>query len=157
MSLMYQVWIVQLGFLIGFIWLVLLSFLFFKERNFLKKLFPDQSTRDIRQKFRQLIEIVEEFDKRGNSFEKSLNSFKREGQKHFQKVVVSRYNPYNDTGGDQSFTAIFLDGKFNGLILTSLHSRAGTRIYAKVVIGGKSDLDLSKEEKQVLQKAMNEA
>src|SRR5689334_2547632 len=151
---MYQGWIVELGLLVGFIWLALLTLFFIRERNFLKKLFPDQSTRDIRQKFKQLIEIVEEFDKRGVSLEKSLQSVKREGLTHFRKVVVSRYNPYNDTGGDQSFTAVFLDGKLNGLILTSLHSRAGTRIYAKVISGGKSDLDLSKEESEILQKAV---
>jgi len=69
-------------------------------------------------------------------------------------VIYKKYNPYNDTGGDQSFSLVLLDGKLNGTILTSLHSRSGTRIYAKVIKKGESELDLSKEEKEVLKKAI---
>ncbi len=136
------------------IWLAILSYFFWRERSYLRQLFPKSDARDIRNKFKELIELINEFDKRGTQVEKHLREVQKDGLYHIQKVAVLRYNPYNDTGGDQSFSLILLDGKLNGTILTSLHSRAGTRIYAKIINKGVSQLDLSKEEKEVLKKAI---
>lgn len=76
---------------------------------------------------------------------------KDEGKAHLQKLTLMRYNPFSDTGGDQSFILGILDGKDNGLVITSLHSRENTRIYVKKVIAGKgAEHPLSDEEKKVL-------
>jgi hypothetical protein len=53
-----------------------------------------------------------------------------------QKVGILRFNPFADTGGDQSFVLAILDGTDNGVVLTSLHSRDATRWYAKNVKDG---------------------
>ncbi len=137
------------------IWLAILSYFFWRERSYLRQLFPKSDARDIRNKFKELIELINEFDKRGTQVEKHLREVQKDGLYHIQKVAVLRYNPYNDTGGDQSFTAAMLDGSLNGLILTSLHSRSGTRIYIKSISKGKSDLDLSKEEGKVLKEVLD--
>lgn len=66
---------------------------------------------------------------------------------HFQKLGIVRFNPFADTGGAQSFTLAFLDGKNSGFVMTSLYARTGNRWYIKQVISGKSDgVQLSKEE-----------
>ena len=65
-----------------------------------------------------------------------------------------RYNPFAETGGDQSFCLSLLDGNNNGLVISSLHSRENTRIYAKPVKKGKAaNYDLSTEEKEAVKKA----
>ncbi|MDD3887854.1 MAG: DUF4446 family protein [Patescibacteria group bacterium] len=69
------------------------------------------------------------------------------------KVGIVRFNPFNDTGGDQSFALALLDANDNGVIISSLHSRAGTRMFAKPIKGGKSEYNLSDEEKQAIEKA----
>jgi hypothetical protein len=75
---------------------------------------------------------------------------------HFQKIGFLRYNPFSDTGGDQSFCLCVLNQHNTGFLLTSLHSREQTRIYAKSIIEGKSiQAELSKEESEVLQKALS--
>lgn len=74
---------------------------------------------------------------------------------HIQKVSVLRYNPFGDTGGDQSFAIALLDAKNSGVIISSLHGRDRTRIYAKpITAGDATPYELSSEEKNVLEEAM---
>jgi hypothetical protein len=42
----------------------------------------------------------------------------------------------------------------NGFVLSSLHTRTGTRVYAKAVTDGRSDGALSEEEAEALRLAM---
>jgi len=73
------------------------------------------------------------------------------------KVKLTRFNPFNDVGGNQSFIICILDENNSGCIVTSLHNKENTRLYAKEINNGKpSDKNtLSKEEKDCLQKAIN--
>lgn len=72
-----------------------------------------------------------------------------------QKVALLRYNPYGDTGGDMSFSVALLNGLGSGVVLTSLHSRSGTRVFAKEVEAGKQGRhEFSKEEQEVVKKAL---
>lgn len=68
-----------------------------------------------------------------------------------QKTGFKRYNPFSETGGDQSFTFCLLDRDNNGVVLSSLYSRDGTRVYGKKIENGKSVQALSDEEKEVLE------
>ena len=70
-----------------------------------------------------------------------------------QKISIVRFNPFADTGGDQSFSLAVLDAHGSGYILTSIHGRQGTRMYVKPIDFGKSKHQLSEEEQQVLQQA----
>ncbi len=72
----------------------------------------------------------------------------------FQKVGLVRFNPFEDTGGNQSFALALLDDHGDGFIVSSLHARAGTRIYAKAIAQGKCDTALSGEEAEALKVAL---
>jgi hypothetical protein len=140
--------------LICLVWLGVLTYFFWKERAYLRLLFPQDESRDIRAKLREVVEAVKSFKQENNLIAQKLDDLTTDGLKHIQRVEIVRYNPYNDTGGDQSFSVVLIDGKLNGLLITSLHSRSGTRIYTKIIKSGKSDLELSKEEKDLLIKAV---
>lgn len=71
-----------------------------------------------------------------------------------QKIGFKRYNPFSETGGDQSFTLVLLDQNLNGVIISSLYLREGVRVYGKRVEGGKSKQQLSEEEKGVLEQTI---
>lgn len=152
--------IVGLGIII---WLGILSYLFWKEKKFLNKLFPKSQSREdakqasllIKEQFDNLLEEVEEVKRKNQVIVKQFRELAKEGLGYIQKIAVFRYNPYGDTGGDQSFSIALLDGKDNGFVLTSLHSRSATRVYIKEIKDSKASLELSKEEKQVLQKVLN--
>ena len=55
----------------------------------------------------------------------------------FQRVGLVRYNPFEETGGNQSFALALLDAAGDGWVLSSLHARSGTRVYAKAIKGGR--------------------
>lgn len=77
-------------------------------------------------------------------------------QKTFQKIGVVRFNPFNDMGGNQSFVIALLDKQNNGFVISSLFIKEGNRVYAKPIKGGVSDYSLSKEEKEAVEKAINQ-
>ncbi len=79
----------------------------------------------------------------------------RELQGAFGRVGLVRFNPFEgDTGGNQSFALALLDGRGDGFVISSLHARAITRMYAKTVVGGSSDAALSDEESAALRQAL---
>lgn len=142
---MYSVWLILGGGAI-FVWLGVLTYFAWKERNFLKSLFPKSGERDIRKKFTEVLSDVEEF--RGD-----LAKTKKDLER-LVRVGMVRYNPYGDTGGDQSFSIALLSEKGSGVVITSLHARSGTRVFAKPVHEGDSKHELSKEEQEAVAKAM---
>jgi hypothetical protein len=73
-----------------------------------------------------------------------------------QWMGVVRFNPFRNTGGDQSFAWALVDGYGNGVVLTSLHARENTRVYAKPVHRWESPYSLTEEEEQALQRARDQ-
>ncbi len=71
-----------------------------------------------------------------------------------QHVGIVRYNPFPDKGGDQSFVVAILDDHTDGVVLSGLHSRVDSRVYAKPVVGGQSTYTLTGEEKDAIARAM---
>ena len=67
-----------------------------------------------------------------------------------QHMGMVRYNPFGDTGGDQSFAVALVDGHGNGVVLSSLHGRNVTRVYAKPLQKCESTYSLTDEEKQAI-------
>ncbi len=99
----------------------------------------------------QLIEYLEAAKNSQKQIREILDKQAKEGEKHFQKIGMVRFNPFSDSGGDQSFSLSLLDGQDNGFVISSLHTRAETRIYLKTVLGGKGEgFELSKEEQQAI-------
>jgi hypothetical protein len=71
------------------------------------------------------------------------------------KIGITRFNPFDDVGGDQSFILTILDRSNSGAIITSLHNRDITRIYAKPIRNGLGEnITLSKEEKSAIVKTI---
>lgn len=137
------------------VWILALSSVVLRQGGFLKSLFPKSGARDIRKKFEEVVEVTSQFEKNILDIGKRLDLIEEDGLGHIQKVNLLRYNPYEDTGGDQSFTACFLDKSGTGFVITSLHTRAGTRVFAKPVVKGKGTKhQLSKEEHEVVAKVL---
>jgi len=96
-----------------------------------------------------LEELLKEFNLIKREFERILKEFEilKEKEKfNLQKVGVVRYNPFKEVGGNQSFSIALLDGKDDGVVITSLYLKEGNRVFAKPIRGGKSEFNLSKEE-----------
>lgn len=106
--------------------------------------------------FKDLIKISRNKEFSNNSKEiKNLwlevSNIKEVSKLNIQKVGLVKFNPFDETGGDHSFSLALLDGNKNGIIITSLHTRERTRLYLKDVNNGKVKLKLSNEEQKALQ------
>jgi hypothetical protein len=80
-------------------------------------------------------------------------ALEKTGRRALQRVGLVRYNPFEETGGNQSFALALLDADDHGFIITSLHARAGTRIYARALNAGRAEGPLSDEEAEALRLA----
>ncbi|QLG69696.1 MAG: hypothetical protein CH104c_0465 [Candidatus Woesebacteria bacterium] len=136
------------------IYLVVLSgvFLWFFLR--LNRLIKDNDKQGFIKIFEDLIKKEKENIKAVESLRQEVRKNSEEGLAHFQKLGLIRFNPFNETGGNNSFSLALLDGKNNGWVMTGLHTRERTRLYVKPIKNLKSEYELSDEEKKALEKAV---
>ena len=87
--------------------------------------------------------------------EPRVNVLESIGRIAIQKVGFMRFNPFEHTGGDQSFAVALLDGENHGVVISSLYTREGVRVYAKEIKSGVSKHSLSEEEQEVLRQAIS--
>jgi Na+-translocating ferredoxin:NAD+ oxidoreductase RnfG subunit len=133
------------------------AILFFKLKKTHKKIdeLLDQgkikSLKDVLLKQKERHEELEEQIKKAFL---QIRGLQNTAEKTIQKTGVVRFNPFNEMGGNQSFTIALLDEKDNGFVISSLFVKEGNRVYAKSVKGGKSDHLLSNEEQEAINKAI---
>ena len=71
-----------------------------------------------------------------------------------QRVSLLRYDAFDDVGGRLSFSCALLNERGDGVVVTSINGRQDTRVYAKPVIGGASEHNLSEEEEEAIRQAL---
>ena len=74
----------------------------------------------------------------------------------YQKQGIIKYDAFNEMGGKLSFAMALLDKNNNGFIINSIHSREGCYTYIKEIVKGESYILLGEEERQALEKAIDE-
>lgn len=129
------------------LWTGALTYLFFKLQASLR-------TIDVGGKKENIIEVLNEVLDKEKKIERSQIETNRkvegllfDSQFYIQKIGLVRFNPFNDTGGDQSFILSLIDEKNSGVVISGLHTRNGTRWYAKQVLDGKGvEHELSSDE-----------
>ena len=110
----------------------------------------------VKKKPENLKEVVEHLGSLERNFDKlfeELKKLKTEVNFAIQKVGIVRFNPFSEVGSDQSFSVAILDKNDNGIVMTSLYTREGNRVYAKPIKTGISEYLLSNEEKSAIEKA----
>ncbi len=142
-------------FAISGLWLLIITIILLRTLSHYNHLTADVSKKDLVSALNHLISVssqnTDDLKSLTAKFEKDCLADKS----HFQRLGFRRYNPFTDTGGDQSFSAAFLDDNGNGIMISSLHSRENTRLYAKKVEKGKVLTQaLSKEEQEVINEAL---
>jgi hypothetical protein len=85
--------------------------------------------------------------------DESLTRLYKDNRSNYQKVGFMRFNPFDDAGGNISFALALLNAEDDGIVISSLHGREGTRVYAKSVKAGESESQLTEEEKSAIKQA----
>jgi hypothetical protein len=68
--------------------------------------------------------------------------------------ALVRYDAYGEMSGRQSTTIALLDATTSGVVLSSIHHRDQSRLYAKQVHNGQGELELSPEEQEAIRLAL---
>ena len=68
--------------------------------------------------------------------------------------ALVRYDAYNEMSGRQSTSIALLDSRGSGIVISSIHHRDQARLYAKQVVGGRAELELSPEEEEAMRAAL---
>lgn len=73
----------------------------------------------------------------------------------FKYCSIVKYDANTYIAGNLSFSLCLLNENKTGFILTSLYTRDGSYVYARNIINGESDVQISKEEKEALELALS--
>ena len=92
-------------------------------------------------------DAAEQLDGRMNVAEQRLD-----GAVAYRALV--RYDAYGEMSGRQSTSIALLDATHSGVVLSSIHHRDQSRLYAKQVRNGHPELELSPEEDEAIRLAL---
>lgn len=86
--------------------------------------------------------------------EKRLINLEEKVPACLRNIEFISYNAFENMGNNMSFSIAALDDQKSGFIITGIYTRDHSYVYAKQITKGLPDKELSKEEKEVLVKAM---
>jgi hypothetical protein len=145
---------VSILFSIFFVWIAVISIWILKVKKLFREITQGVTKQDLKSILESILKNSEIENKKIQEILKKIDQIEKASTLHVQKIGLVRFNPFSDTGGDQSFVIALLDGRDNGMVVSSLHSRDVTRIYAKPIENAKArKYELSKEEQEAIKKA----
>jgi hypothetical protein len=80
----------------------------------------------------------------------SFNALEQTSHGFFDTVDIEHYDAFPGQAGKFSFSLLMLNRNGSGIILTSLTSAQGSKVYVKRIENGKNDTALSREEEELL-------
>lgn len=144
-----------------FVILLIVTILLWRKVNFVKRNYDAMightgvaNLEEIITELQRKISIIQ-----GDSSEHegSIQQMKSKLSEMKGNVSMQRYNAFNESGSDQSFSIAFVDDYLDGLVFTVIHGRDETYSYGKPLIKGESKYQLSPEERQVINLAQNKS
>lgn len=138
-----------------FVWLAILTFWIYRVWSHYTGLTKDVSGNSLQQILESLLTKYRITQENVQKIEEQLKKTNLKLAQSVQKVGVVKFNPFGDTGGEQSFALALLDEDNNGVVLLGLHSRDTTRVYVKEIHKGLEGQTqgFSNEELQAIEKA----
>lgn len=140
-------------YILAFVVIILIIWIAFMERRF-KKFFAGTKAKNLEDVMLKLDQQMTELKDMQIKINKHLVVVDSRLDKSIRNVETVRFNPFEDAGSNQSFAMSFLNDEGNGVIMSSLYARDRMSIFAKPITNGKSDFELSTEEKKVLEKSL---
>lgn len=149
-----QIVMVAAAFLVLFIWLAVLTFYIFRLSTHYNSLTSGVGKKNLMLILDGILAELDLAKKDIASIKVQYDKIEQDGKLHIQKIGLLRFNPFKDTGGDQSFILALVNANDTGVVISGLYSRSGTRWYAKKIIEGRGvEHELSVEEQKALKLA----
>jgi hypothetical protein len=136
------------------IWSLVLTVLHIRFQLKLRKILKGSKKDTIVDILNDILGREEKIEKRLGGLDKEVEGLIFDSKFYIQKIGLIRFNPFNDTGGDQSFILALVNSEDSGVVVSGLHTRNGTRWYAKKVEHGKGvEHELSEDEVKAIKSA----
>lgn len=132
--------------LINAIWII-------RTEKRLKKFFAGKKAKDLEENIETLEKNISLLNSAKEKTEKDITEINKKLKKSIRGLETIRFNPFPDQGSNQSFAIGMLNEDNDGIVLSSLYSRERMSVFAKPVKNGKSEYELTTEEREVLNKA----
>lgn len=122
-----------------------------------KRIFRSANAPDIERLLKLHTKTLEDFVR----FQVDSTDYMKVLDSRIKKKMVNastvRFNPFQGEGigGNQSFSSVFADEEGCGVVITSIHTRERTNVFAKPIKNWQSDYELSEEERQAVEKSKN--
>ena len=138
----------------GIIFIILIVWLILIELR-LKKFFRGKKAKDLEGVLMALADDLKNLNTSKEEIVRYLETVERRLKKSIQNLNTVRFNPFEDSGSNQSFAIAFLDQNGDGVVISSLYSREKVNVYAKPIKKYQSEYALSEEEKEAVNTAQN--
>jgi len=132
--------------LVGAVWMVM------TEKR-LKRFFLGKKAKDLEDTIEILEKNINDLKDAKIKIEKEITEINKKLRKSVRGLETIRFNPFPDQGSNQSFAMGILNEDKDGVVISSLYSRERMSIFAKPIKNGKSEYELTDEEKEALKKA----
>ncbi len=140
--------------LLFFIWNIFLQISIWGLKKKNKELFSGNKAKNLEEVILAQVKSLKTLDKDIQELYEISNQINKLALRSVHKVGIIRYNPFKDVGGNQSFAIALLNGKDSGIVISSLYTREGTRVYSKDIKDGISErYPLTDEEKEAIKMA----
>ena len=140
--------------LIFLFWNILLEIRLYQQKKRISFFFKGKEAKDLEEVISEILKKVRNNENEIKEILKKISQLDEVALRAVQKIGIIRFNPFKDTGGNQSFSLAILDQKDDGVVISSYHSKDGTRVYAKPIRNGESNFPLSKEEELAIKQAI---
>jgi hypothetical protein len=152
-----RVWI-ELGLATGLVILLVLLCILWSQlagvKKKYKKMMAGMKVNNIEELLIQMQERIGDNGRSILSHSDQIHDMRELMQTMKSKLGIIRYSAFSEQGSDLSFSIALLDERQDGLVLTGLHSRDISYLYAKPVTGGTSTYALSNEEKEAISRSL---
>ncbi|MDQ5954451.1 MAG: hypothetical protein QG583_379 [Patescibacteria group bacterium] len=138
--------ITGIAIILGTLWII-------KTEKRLKRFFLGKKAKDLEDTIGILEDNIIKLNRAKEQTEEEIKVINQKLRKSLRGLETIRFNPFPDQGSNQSFAIGILNEDKDGVILSSLYSRERMSVFAKPIKGGKSEYELTEEEKSALEKA----
>ncbi len=119
----------------------------------LKKIFKGKNGSDLEGILTQAVRDLEELKTARTGLQKNVTEIERRLGRSIRNIQTIRYNPFPDSGGNQSFVIALLNDLGDGVVISSLYARERISLFAKPIKNYTSEHELTEEEKEAISKA----
>jgi hypothetical protein len=122
----------------------------------LDKIFTDKEGHDLSKPLEALTARMDVGDERAERLRNDIEQLVAHLPHNIQAVGLVRFQAFSDYGGDQSFALALANATGDGVVISSIFAREGTRVYAKPLTAWTSSYSLSFEEEEAINQVQSQ-